>query len=211
MNNFFENPLVSAGSTVSQNYSGIIQTASSTASFLKISDSARTSGIFQLNAEMNSPIAITVSTIETIAQWFLYKSPMSNKKLQKLCYYAYCWFIVFNNDIEAVDGKSINTICTDKFQAWIHGPVCPNLYYKYRENGWTDIPQYAIKPKLATSIENLLEQVWIAYGSFSADELEAISHSETPWKNARKGLEPDEAGTREINEKDILLFYSNLR
>ena len=30
------------------------------------------------------------STIERVSQWFLSLASMSNKKLQKLCYYAYC-------------------------------------------------------------------------------------------------------------------------
>ena len=42
------------------------------------------------------------SAIEKMAQWFLNKTSMSNKKLQKLCYYAYCWYIVFNNDVEII-------------------------------------------------------------------------------------------------------------
>ena len=45
-----------------------------------------------------APKTYVDSTIELVAQWFLSLSSMSNKKLQKLCYYAYCWFIVFNND-----------------------------------------------------------------------------------------------------------------
>ena len=42
------------------------------------------------------------STLERVAQWFLSMSSMSNKKLQKLCYYAYCWYIVFYNDVELI-------------------------------------------------------------------------------------------------------------
>lgn len=153
------------------------------------------------------------STIELVSQWFLSLTSMSNKKLQKLCYYAYCWFIVFNNDLESItqnDNENIQVLCADRFQAWIHGPVCPRLYRRYKEYGWHDIPQVTYKPKVPKSLESLLNQVWEAYGAFTADELEIISHGEMPWKNARKGYQSGEACSNEISNYDILWYYSNL-
>lgn len=153
------------------------------------------------------------STIERVAQWFLSVTAMSNKKLQKLCYYAYCWFIVFNNDLEFIEennSKDIRVLCADRFQAWIHGPVCPRLYRRYREYGWHDIPQQSSKPEVSRELESLLEQVWTAYGKFTADELESISHSEMPWINARKGYQSGDACSNEISNYDILRYYSNL-
>ena len=153
------------------------------------------------------------SIIERVAQWFLGLSSMSNKKLQKLCYYAYCWFIVFNNDLESInenDSANIRVLCSDSFQAWIHGPVCLRLYHRYKEYGWRDIPQVASKPEFSQDLESLLKQVWEAYGAFTADELEMISHKEMPWKNARKGYQNGDACSNEISAYDILQYYSNL-
>lgn len=153
------------------------------------------------------------STIERVSKWFLNKSPMSNKKLQKLCYYAYCWFIVFFNDAEQVtesNEREIRTLCAERFQAWIHGPVSPKLYNYYKSYGWHDIPQVSSKPIVSEELELLLQQVWEAYGDFSADELEAISHKEFPWKNARKGIRDGEACANEISNYDILKYYSSL-
>ena len=153
------------------------------------------------------------SMIEQVAQWFLCVSAMSNKKLQKLCYYAYCWFIVFFNDIELITKDHCNEIrvlCEDRFQAWIHGPVSPRLYRRYKVYGWQDIPKVAFKPIVPDEIESLLQQVWDAYGSFTADELEAISHEEMPWRNARKGIDNGDACSNEISNYDILQYYSSL-
>lgn len=153
------------------------------------------------------------STIERVSHWFLSLSSMSNKKLQKLCYYAYCWFIVFNNDLESItenNSADIRVLCADRFQAWIHGPVCPRLYHRYKEYGWHDIPQVTSKPEVSRELESLLEQVWEAYGAFTADELEFISHGEMPWKNARKGYQNGDACSNEISDYDILRYYSNL-
>ena len=153
------------------------------------------------------------SPIERVSQWFLSRSSMSNKKLQKLCYYAYCWFIVFFNDIESITEDNIGEIrvlCTDRFQAWIHGPVSPRLYHRYKEYGWHIIPQLASTPEVSAELESLLEQVWEAYGSFTADELENISHGEMPWKKARKGYQDGDACSNEISIYDILRYYSSL-
>lgn len=153
------------------------------------------------------------TTIEHVAQWFLCLSPMSNKKLQKLCYYTYCWFIVFFNDVELITKENtsdIKVLCSDRFQAWIHGPVSPQLYQRYKEYGWQDIPQATHKTDIPPELESLLQQVWDAYGSFTADELEIISHNEKPWQNARKGIRKGEACSNEISDYDILQYYSSL-
>ena len=81
---------------------------------------------------------IRIDAIERLAQWFLSVSSMSNKKLQKLCYYAYCWYIVFYNDIELITKENmgdIRVLCSEPFQAWIHGPVSPQLYQRYKSYG----------------------------------------------------------------------------
>lgn len=153
------------------------------------------------------------STLERVAQWFLFKASMSNKKLQKLCYYAYCWFFVFFNDVETITQDNvgeINVLCSDRFQAWIHGPVSLKLYHRYKDYGWHDIPRVETQPEISCEIITLLEQVWEAYGHFSADELERISHRETPWQNARRGYQPGDACSNEISDYDILQYYSNL-
>ena len=87
--------------------------------------------------------SMAYSMIELVAHWFLSRSSLSNKKLQKLCYYAYAWFIVFYNDLESVDYESedIKVMFSEKFQAWIHGPVNPKLYFIFRKYGWMEIQQ----------------------------------------------------------------------
>lgn len=153
------------------------------------------------------------STIEQVALWFLNQTTMSHKKLQKLCYYAYCWYIAFYNDSEAITEKNTNDIqvlCPERFQAWIHGPVSLRLYHRYKGYGWRNIPRNQNKPNVNEEIESLLQQVWDAYGSFSADELETISHNELPWKKARKNVQQGEACANEISNYDILQYYSRL-
>lgn len=183
----------------------VISTSSSLSENLKYKDKV-------INDTTNYHIQID-SAIERLAQWFLSMSSMSNKKLQKLCYYAYCWYIVFFNDNEVITKENIGDIkvlCSEPFQAWIHGPVSPQLYQRYKNYGWHEIPKITTKPFVEEELESLFQQVWKAYGSFSADELEAISHSEMPWINARQGISSGEPCFNTISTYDILQYYSKL-
>lgn len=183
----------------------VISTSSSLSENLKYKDKV-------INGTTNYHVQID-SAIERLAQWFLSMSSMSNKKLQKLCYYAYCWYIVFFNDNEVITKENIGDIkvlCSEPFQAWIHGPVSPQLYQRYKNYGWHEIPKIATKPFVEEELESLFQQVWEAYGSFSADELEAISHSEMPWINARQGIASGEPCSNIISTYDILQYYSKL-
>ena len=57
-----------------------------------------------------------------IANWFLKKSNMTHKKLQKLCYYAQAWYYALKN----------KRLVDSDFQAWSHGPVSPALYERFK-------------------------------------------------------------------------------
>lgn len=143
--------------------------------------------------------------IFSIAKWFLSKESMSNKKLQKMCYYAYCWCIVLLNDMEdSID----DIICKDGFEAWIHGPVCRELYYTYKNYGWDNIPMYHGQVSLPQQVLGVLQEVWETYGGFTADQLERLTHSEEPWIKARKNSGVNEVSTNKISIDTIYNYYS---
>ena len=59
----------------------------------------------------------------TVADYFLYKAnkekkPITNKKLQKLVYYAQAWSLVLNN----------KKLFSEPIEAWVHGPAVRSLY-----------------------------------------------------------------------------------
>lgn len=158
----------------------------------------------------NNSTESTVSTqvIFKVAQWFLNKMPMSENKLQKLCYYAYAWYIVFFNDADVINNEEdIKTLCDDYFEAWIHGPVCRRLYNKYRQYGGENIPAEAEKPIFDDKTTDLLNQVWNIYGSLTADQLEHLTHQEDPWKMAREGVPFGDACTNRITPLSIFNYY----
>ncbi|MGJ3876159.1 Panacea domain-containing protein [Lactiplantibacillus argentoratensis] len=145
-------------------------------------------------------------TADTIAKWFLTRSSMSPKKLQKMIYYAYSWVLTLMND-NSSDLK--NKLFDDEFEAWVHGPVIRSIYAKYADYGYHDIEKYVGEesPKVSADIEDILNQVNDVYGGYTADELESITHQESPWKRARAGLSTLDSSNNKISDADIFNCY----
>jgi len=123
---------------------------------------------------------------------------MSNKKLQKICYYAYSLYLV----------QFGRRIAPAHFEAWVHGPVSREIYNNYKSYGWKDIPQNKEFLIVDNTIYKFAENIWEQYGSFSAEELERMTHKELPWLNARKGLKDYESSDIEIDDNDIIAHFS---
>lgn len=142
-----------------------------------------------------------------IAEYFLTKESMTQKKLQKLVYYAYVWYIVsFNNNVNRIK----NLLFIEKPEAWVHGPVFRTLYDAYRTYGWNNIPKvdnFNFKDK---GLEKFLDSIWDIFGKYDGDELEVMTHKETPWIKARNGISAIAPSTEKINKEDIYLYYSNI-
>lgn len=143
-------------------------------------------------------------TIFDVADWFLNKQSMTHKKLQKLCWYAYSWFIYIENDSPE---DITNKLFYCEFQAWVHGPVSPELYEIYKGSGMTAI-NTKNHPIFDDEVEKFLEDVYQNYGDFDGGELESITHQESPWINARAGLKPYESSQNIISDKDIFKEYA---
>ncbi len=145
---------------------------------------------------------ISSMKIESVAQWFLSKEPMTQKKLQKLCYYAVAWGWALMNKPIVLNGE---------FEAWRHGPVSKTLYTKYKINGWNLIQPESAIIDIPKDTKELLEAVWLTYGDKSGNELEALSHSEKPWLKARAGLLAEAPSTRKISSNDMISFYNSIK
>ncbi|WP_195951645.1 Panacea domain-containing protein [Clostridium saudiense] len=138
-------------------------------------------------------------TIFELAQAFLSFAPMSHKKLQKLCFYAQALYLALNNE----------PLVDCDFQAWIHGPVCPELYGRYRHWGYREIPQAEMPENIRADeyILNFINTIYDGFGFMSADKLEQLTHSESPWIEARAGLEEWENSVNVIKRESMEQYY----
>lgn len=144
-------------------------------------------------------------TALAVAQYFVWLSnkegkPVTNKKLQKLIYYAQAWSLAL------MDKK----IFEDKIEAWVHGPAVRSVYGKYKMCGFNPICEEISSDeidKIPEVVQNLLNDVWKVYGKYDGEYLELLSHSEDPWQKARQGLEPSIGSENEILPEEMKVFY----
>lgn len=121
-----------------------------------------------------------------------------HKQLQKLVYYAYAWYLVIMNK----DGQLNKKLFNSDIEAWIHGPVSPELYKMY---GFLDIYK---EKEIKENDKKVLDMIIARYGGFSGEELESISHTEKPWLEARCGFSPNQRCNKRIDDKVIFDYFS---
>ena len=142
---------------------------------------------------------------QDVGRYFLYlanqeRKPITNKKLQKLVYYAQAWSLVLNN----------KKLFSDPIEAWVHGPAVRSLYVRYKKFGFDPI-QEEVKANtlsIAGQAKKLLDSIWKLYGKMDAGYLEMLTHSERPWQEAREGLQSFESSGNEISLKTMKSYYS---
>lgn len=142
-----------------------------------------------------------------VANWFLTKESMTLKKVQKLVYYAYSWYLILMN--EKVDDLK-NKLFDEKIKAWVHGPSIPMLYNEFKEHKYNSIPKindFNEQEYFNLDTIDILNQVWDEYGHYSANQLESITHQEDPWIKARKGFGPLDSCNETISDKEIFSYY----
>jgi uncharacterized phage-associated protein len=145
-------------------------------------------------------------TALTISEYFIDKAnkdgkSVTNKKLQKLVYYAQAWSLVLRN----------KKLFDEKIEAWVHGPAIKSLYLEYKKFGFSPIKKEAdrsISKSMSPINKKLLDSVWSVYGNLDADYLEMLTHKEAPWQEAREGLESSENSENEISVRSMKIFYT---
>lgn len=144
---------------------------------------------------------------------------VSPLKLQKLLYYQQAWHMVFF-------GRE-NCLFDTAPQAWVNGPVYPEIFHVYKDKvsnmcDHLDIQHFGISEgvdlndiiqRLALELalsENqigLIDSVIQIYGTKTQNQLILSTHSELPWSEAREGLKPFEKSERVISLDTMYSYY----
>ncbi len=137
-------------------------------------------------------------SIFDVAQYFVRKEGMiDNTKIQKLCYFAQGWHL----------GLKEEPLFGDEFEAWVHGPVCRELYNEIRYNnslGEGDIG------RISEADKTYLDAIYEEYGRFNGMELSEMTHNETPWKISRGEKLWHEASDTIINKNLIKDYFKHI-
>lgn len=145
-----------------------------------------------------------ISAVE-VADYFIDKAnkekqAISNKKLQKLLYYAQVWSLVINKE----------KLFSERMEAWVHGPAIPVVYRRFKNFEFNPIQLDTsnISFNFSKKQLELLENIWSVYGKHSAQYLEALTHSELPWQEARKDIPSSESSSNIIKLATAKKFYA---
>lgn len=97
---------------------------------------------------------------------------------------------------------------TDRIEAWVNGPVVPAIWnlhrYEYKIESESEGNAGALDAESARTVDAILA----AYGDLPAYQLVQLTHGESPWRDARMGLQPNERGMAEITRDSMRTFYS---
>ena len=145
-----------------------------------------------------------MASVFDVAKWFLAKKSMTHKKLQKLCYYAQAWYCAL------YDGTPL---FEDEIQAWVHGPVYRDIYYRYRDYHFDPIASASDFDDtiLTTQEKTVFDSVINYFCCYSGKVLEHFTHNETPWLSARKDLSASAPSERIITQESIHEYFSAIK
>lgn len=126
---------------------------------------------------------------------------MSTMKLQKLCYYAQAWSLVWDDA----------PLFKEDFQAWANGPVCPELFYKTQG-------KFSVNPQdetggdgnLTDNQKDTIRLVLEYYGVHDAQWLSRLTNLEAPWNQAREGVPAGMGCANIIKKESMALYYGGL-
>ena len=147
-----------------------------------------------------------ISTIDAqLLADFILKNfgPMSHLKLQKLLYYCEAYHLAY------FDVPLMN----QEFEAWVHGPVCREVFSQLKSKAllYSDIafmgdydPTPILRNILTTDQVQLIEDTASELVTWTGLQLEATTHNEKPWIEARYGLSPADKSTRIISKNTMI-------
>lgn len=170
----------------------------------KISDVAYSKSI---NAVENISIksGVVINKLESAVKYLLMQtSEITPLALQKLLYFAQGFQKAFTDDF----------MFEEDCEAWAHGPVYRNVYFKYRSFGYNPIEEKELSFEdinLTEAEKELLDHIVLYFGCYSGKILENMTHSEEPWRVARRGLRDGESSDRAIEKTEIESYFKNVK
>lgn len=114
-----------------------------------------------------------------------YGCDMDEMKMHKMMYFSQRESLM-NTD---------NPLFGDSFEAWKFCPVLRSVRNEYKQNHMFE----SVDETLTEEEKRLVESVFERYDSFDAWDLSSLSHEEFSWKQARKGLAPNENGSQKLS------------
>lgn len=136
------------------------------------------------------------------AKYILEKSgTMSTMKLQKLCYYAQAWSLVWDD----------KPLFDEDFRAWANGPVCSELFFKTKGRfSVSASDETGGDENLTENQKDTIDKVFEYYGKHDAQWLSQLTHMEDPWIKARKDVPLGLGCSNVISKESMAMYYGGI-
>ena len=142
-----------------------------------------------------------MARVHDVAAYIISKSrPIDAMKLQKLLYYSQAWSLVWDKQ----------PLFASKIEAWANGPVIRDVFKTYQGQYKISVSKTGDKSALKPSEKGTIDAVLDFYGKKDAFWLSELTHRETPWMEARKGIAPGDYGNVEITKASMRDYYGGL-
>ena len=139
------------------------------------------------------------SKINTVIQYLLYQcEDITPLALQKALYYIQGFHFAFYRTF----------LFSEDCQAWTHGPVYRDIYFRYRDYRFDPIEKTTTfdTSVFSASEKAICDSVINSLCCYSGKILERFTHNEAPWLTTRGDL-PDSAPSDRIIEKSVIGAY----
>lgn len=139
------------------------------------------------------------SKINTVIQYLLYQcEDITPLALQKALYYIQGFHFTFYRTF----------LFPEDCQAWTHGPVYRDIYFRYRDYRFDPIEKTTTfdTSVFSASEKAICDSVINNLCCYSGKILERFTHNEAPWLTTRGDL-PDSAPSDRIIEKSVIGTY----
>lgn len=139
------------------------------------------------------------SKINTVIQYLLYQcEDITPLALQKALYYIQGFHFAFYRTF----------LFSEDCQAWTHGPVYRDIYFRYRDYRFDPIEKTTTfdTSVFSASEKAICDSVINNLCCYSGKILERFTHNEAPWLTTRGDL-PDSAPSDRIIEKSVIGAY----
>lgn len=178
------------GQIPSKEYSDILRTALSSPAFMKrkLQENRDKIAMAAYNKAMEAAtqlvnlFSVSDKMLRVISYVFERLEEVTPLMLQKLLYFIQGISYALNK----------RPMFYENCQAWVHGPVYPEVYDMFRDFKYNPIEdaRFAIfegtKDALTEEERRVIDLVVDTFGEYSGKVLERITHKELPWKLARK-------------------------
>lgn len=143
---------------------------------------------------------LKLSKIDIVIDYLLCRcEDITPLALQKALYYIQGFFYAFNEDY----------LFDEDCEAWAHGPVYRDIYYRYKLYRFDPIEGGGIcnDEDLVNYEKAIIDSVIKNLCCYSGKILERFTHTETPWLKTRGDLHSTESSDRIIDKKDISEYF----